>query len=98
MYQIIDGRSTGKTSRLMLLAKENNGIIVCLDPNAMKRKAIGYGLVGIEFMSYYDFLHPETKLPCDTPIYIDNLEDLALYITYKVNGRLDGYTISEDTI
>ena len=98
MYQIIDGRSTGKTSRLMLLAKENNGIIVCLDPNTMKRKAIGYGLVGIEFMSYYDFLHPETKIPSDTPVYIDNLEVLASYITHKINGRLDGYTISEDTI
>jgi hypothetical protein len=32
MYRIIDGRGTGKTSRLMLLAKENNGVIVCANP------------------------------------------------------------------
>ena len=31
MYRIIDGRATGKTSRLMLLAKENDGIVVCKD-------------------------------------------------------------------
>ena len=27
MYKIIDGRGTGKTGRLMLLAKENNEIV-----------------------------------------------------------------------
>ncbi len=29
MYRIIDGRSSGKTSRLMLLAKETNAAIAC---------------------------------------------------------------------
>ena len=28
MYRIIEGRGTGKTSRLMLLAKENDAIFV----------------------------------------------------------------------
>ena len=32
MYKIIDKRGTGKTLRLMLLAKENNGIVVCSSP------------------------------------------------------------------
>ena len=40
MYRIIDKRSSGKTSRLMLLAKENNGIIVCRNPKAMEEKAM----------------------------------------------------------
>jgi hypothetical protein len=96
MYKIIDDRGAGKTSRLMLLAKENKGIIVCLDPQGMKRKALGYGIVGLEFMSYYDFLQPETKFVPDTPIYIDDLDVLAQYITYKKQGYLDGYTISKD--
>ena len=52
MYRIIDGRSTGKTSRLLLLAKENNGIVVCAYPEWMKEKAYKYGLVGIDFISY----------------------------------------------
>ena len=35
MYRIIDNRSSGKTSRLMLLAKENNAAIACSNPSAM---------------------------------------------------------------
>ena len=48
MYRIIEGRGTGKTLRLMLLAKENNGVIVCSNPHAMRQKAIAYGLTGFD--------------------------------------------------
>ena len=54
MYRIIDGRGSGKTSRLMLLAKENNAALVCSNPRAMEAKAHAYGIVGIDFMSYED--------------------------------------------
>lgn len=56
MYRIIDGRGTGKTSRLMLLAKENNGVIVCANLAKMREKAEVYGIVGLEFLSYKDFM------------------------------------------
>ena len=56
MYRIIDGRGTGKTSRLLLLAKEHDGIVVCAYPEWMKEKAYKYGLVGINFISYSDFI------------------------------------------
>ena len=56
MYRIIDGRGTSKTSRLLLLAKENNGIVVCAWPHAMREKAYSYGLTGIDFMSYEEFI------------------------------------------
>jgi len=52
MYQIIDKRGSGKTSRLMLLAKENNGILVCGNPYAMREKAHAYGLTGFDIVSY----------------------------------------------
>lgn len=39
MYRIIDKKCSGKTSRLLLLAKENNGIVVCKDPQKMRDKA-----------------------------------------------------------
>ena len=54
MYRIIDGRGSGKTSRLMLLAKENGATLVCSNPRAMEAKAHAYGIVGIDFMSYAD--------------------------------------------
>lgn len=56
MYRIIDGRGTGKTSRLLLLAKEHNGIVVCALPELMRKKAYGYGLTNIDIMSYHDFV------------------------------------------
>ena len=39
MYRIIDGRGSGKTSRLMLLAKETGAAIACSNPWAMAEKA-----------------------------------------------------------
>ena len=38
MYRIIDGRGSGKTSRLMLLAKETGAAIACSNPWAMAVK------------------------------------------------------------
>ena len=56
MIRIIDERGSGKTSRLMLLAKENNATFVCSNPSAMKVKAQAYGLTDINFISYHDFV------------------------------------------
>ena len=56
MIKIIDKRGTGKTSRLMLLAKEQEGIIVCSDPDIYQKKAWNYGLTGIDFISYHTYI------------------------------------------
>ena len=56
MIRIINERGTGKTSQLMLLAKENNATFVCANPPAMKVKAQSYGLADINFISYHDFV------------------------------------------
>ena len=45
MFRIIDSRSSGKTSRLMLLAKETNSAIACSNPSAMRQKAYSYGII-----------------------------------------------------
>lgn len=88
MYRIIDNRATGKTSRLMLLAKENNGIIVCKDPGIMRDKAYGYGITGIDFISYREFFHSHPTRPC----YIDEID---LFLN-SINMNVDGYTISNE--
>ena len=63
MIKITGTRSTGKTGRLLLLAKENNGVIVCENVETMKNKAYRYGLVGIDFISY--------------KIYIDTIKEIV---------------------
>ena len=88
MYRIIEGRGTGKTSRLMLLAKENNATFVCSNPWAMRKKAEYYGIDGIDFVSYHDFV---------TNVYegnyvIDELEGFLKATMGKNN--LIGYTLS----
>ena len=90
MYRIIDNRATGKTSRLMLLAKEQNGIIVCKDPIAMKKKAYDYGIVGIDFIPYHLYLPNERN--DERPVFIDELE---LYLK-SWNKNIAGYTISNE--
>jgi len=39
MIRIIDEQGSGKTSRLMLVAKEQDAIFVCSNPKAMEYKA-----------------------------------------------------------
>ncbi len=91
MYRIIDSRSSGKTSRLMLLAKETGAKIACSNPNAMHQKAYAYGITGIDFIPYSDLLNgaidPEDK------VMIDELE---LFIRDYIDGNFVGYTLSKD--
>ena len=91
MYRIIDNRATGKTGRLMLLAKEHGAVIVCKDPTHMREKAYGYGITGLDFMSYGDFYtYPYAQIK--KPILIDELD---MYLKYTKNNII-GYTISNE--
>lgn len=91
MYTIIDKRGTGKTSRLLLLAKENNGIIICQNPPLMQKKAYGYGITGIDFMSYEQYICTDIN-NLTKPVYIDEL-DLFLK---TLDTQIDGYTLSQE--
>lgn len=102
MYRIIDGRGSGKTSRLMLLAKENEATLVCSNPRAMEAKAHAYGIVGIEFMSYSDaidhmrnFDSKHTAENRRSTIVVDELESFVQY-ALGMNGLLIGYTLSNE--
>ena len=86
MYRIIDGRAQGKTGRLLLLAKDNDAIIACSNPRAMEQKALGYGIVGLEFIPYERVM----GYHYDKPVYIDEMD---LFIKH-VNRAIEGYTIS----
>ena len=96
MYRIIDGRGTGKTSRLLLLAKENNGIVVCKNPELMREKAYRYGITGIDFVSYYEYTDYLGGYGNNTfknkPIFIDEIE---LFLQ-MFDSDIQGYTISNE--
>lgn len=92
MYRIIDGRATGKTSRLMLIAKENNAIFVCSNPHAMERKALDYGITGLRFMSYNEFLNGARGRK--DKFVVDEIE----IFVKRINpfDEMIGYTLSEE--
>lgn len=91
MYRIIDERGTGKTSRLMLIAKENDATFVCWNPNAFRYKANKYGITGVDFISYKQFLENKEKIQ---RYVIDEVELFLEYIAQ--NNTLIGYTLSVD--
>ena len=90
MYRIIDKRGTGKTSRLMLLAKEENAIIACSNPSAMRIKAEGYGIVGINFISYYDYVNGDYQK--GSMVFVDELDCFVR----SLGHNLSGYTLSNE--
>ena len=90
MYRIIDSRSSGKTSRLMLLAKESGAIIACMNPSAMRQKAHAYGITGIQFISYSDLFTGEYD---EDKVMIDELE---VFVSNYIDGQLTGYTLSNE--
>ena len=91
MFQIIDKRASGKTSRLLLLAKESNGIVVCHSPYMMQEKAYAYGIVGIDFMSYDEYIiFQRTNSSDKRPVYID---ELSMFLKY-IDPNLAGYSES----
>ena len=90
MIRIIDDRSTGKTSQLMLWAKEYDATFVCSNPKVMEYKAQKYGIDGIEFMSYEKF---STVLNHEKNYVIDELEN---FIKSAFGNSLIGYSISKE--
>lgn len=90
MYRIIDSRSSGKTSRLMLLAKETNSAIACMNPHAMRAKAHAYGITGIDFISYSDLFSGEYE---ETNVMIDEMET---FVANYIGGKLTGYSLSNE--
>lgn len=89
MYRIIDSRGSGKTSRLMLLAKETGAAIACMNPNAMRQKAYSYGITGINFISYSDLFQGEHE----GNVMIDELE---VFIQHYIDYKLIGYSLSNE--
>ena len=88
MYQIIDKRGSGKTSRLMLLAQENNGVFVCANPYGMREKEKNYGFSGFEIVSYEDYL--KHNYSYNKMVFIDELE---LFVK-SLGNNLNGYSLS----
>lgn len=90
MVRIIDGRGTGKTAKLLILAQENDAILVCSNPRAMEYKAKQYGIDGVECISYGQF-HMECQWNKEQKFIIDELES---FLMAQYGDKILGYSIS----
>ena len=88
MYRVVDKRGSGKTSRLILLAKENDGIVASHCPKYIIEKANYFGIQGIKVCSYQELL--DKDYDTTLPVFIDDLE---LFAKFSV-AKLGGYSIS----
>lgn len=91
MTHFINKSSTGKTKQLMLLASENNGTVVCSNPDAMRSKCYAYGITNVDFISYYDYLNPDYN--ARSPFYIDEIESFFVAISASF-GSVKGYSLT----
>ena len=91
MYRIIDKKASGKTRKLMEIAKENKAIFVCSNPRAMESKAHAYGIVGIDFIDYFTFLDDKGKEPAN---YVVDEIEMLLHYMFGMNRNLTGYTLT----
>lgn len=96
MYRIIDGRGTGKTSRLFLLAKEAGVSIICQCPQDMRERAYSYGITGIDFIGYQEAITTGDKSDTAKEVFVDNIEQFSYYILMKNHFKLKGFTVSNE--
>ena len=83
MEKIIGGQGTGKTKTLIELANKENAVIVCETPERMIAKIHGYDYVGIECISYAEYigLKAEGKTLPGKKYVVDDVEALLRFIS-----------------
>lgn len=88
---ILGKRGSGKTKELMKIALKKDAIISCSNPIAMEKKARAYGLIGIDFISYWDFYNH--RFPVGKKVLVD---DLDIYVKTVSNDALLGYSLTTE--
>jgi hypothetical protein len=85
MFIISGGKGIGKTRTLLDRVKAEDGILVCYDPTTMRERAWGYGITGLNLMSY-DELYECKVDKYDKPIYIHDINQFIKYSFPEVKG------------
>ena len=89
MDKIIGGKGTGKTRRLLEIAKDNNGIVVCENVEEMTKRAYRLGIPGIYFIDYRDYICGLVK-NSEKPVYIANINKFIKVF----NNNIAGYSLT----
>ena len=95
---IVGGRSTGKTRKLLELAKEKDAIVICKNPAAMEYKALAYGIHGLQFASYGDSLTCLREDVVGEPLCHEKyvIDETKEFFDYLFAADCVGFTQTED--
>ena len=95
---IVGGRSTGKTRKLLELAKEKNALVICKNPAAMGRKAEDYGIYGLKFAGYGDSLTCLLEDTIGNPLCCEKfvVDETKEFLDYIFAANCVGYSQTED--
>ena len=88
---IIGGNSTGKTRKLLEIAKESGAIVVCENPNAMMSKAHAYGIVGLHIIGYEQYMSCVSE---SGNLFV--VDEIGKLMNYWTHGRLYSFTMTVD--
>lgn len=84
MIRIIGTRGIGKTRKLLQEAQEKNATVVCSNVKRYAEKAHAYGIVGLNFVTYEEYL---SSFDNDDVLYmVDDVEELLRYLPGTVIG------------
>ena len=96
---IIGGRSSGKTRKLLELAKENgNAVVICKNPYALARKAEAYGIFGLHFMGYGEVVNGirEEAVSGLVPGITVAIDEIKEFFDYLLATDCIGFTLTEE--
>lgn len=88
MFIISGGKGTGKTKALIEKVIAEDGILVCDDPGVMRERAYGYGITGLNIISYDELYECDIE-KYNKPLFI---HDINQFIKYSFPEVL-GYTV-----
>jgi len=91
MYQDINYRASGRTTRLLAYAREINGVFI-YPSNFGRKLADSKGYTDVEVMSYDQAI--ANGLPKDKPYVIDDIESFVTHVI--TGGKLVGYSGIKD--
>ena len=84
MFTIIDVRGSGKTKKLLEVAREKHAIILTQDKRAFRVKAKSYGYENIKIIDYEDLENDDYDI--DEPILIHNADKVLDYLFDRYYG------------
>lgn len=87
MNYIVGSKDSGKTRKLLELAKQENALFICRNPLAMARKAEAYGITGLQFISFEEVEYNGVII--EDKFVVDEVSD---FLAYFLTSNCIGFT------